>query len=138
MSSFFETVKIFALNAHMIMLIVLRALKTIWSRNISVIGYRKHDASFSTFSLFTVTLLVLWIIRSSNLFQDMQKLNLLINCCYIYVCTNYKGDESSFFVSTKLMTVCTYLYLYKYENVYVCLFAFLSAISKPIGTPFGR
>ena len=32
-----------------------------------------------------------------------------------------------------------HLYLYKYENVYlsVCLLTFLSAISKPIGIPYG-
>ena len=29
------------------------------------------------------------------------------------------------------------LYLYKYENVCVCVFAFFSAIWNPIGIPFG-
>ena len=43
--------------------------------------------------------------------------------------------------STTLLgrAVIDYLYLYKYEIVClsVCLFAFFSAISKPIGIPFG-
>ena len=94
-------------------------------RNATRFHVRLHNTLWPYFSIVTVYFLGKWCFKLFRLGSSER------------VLSSHPLSQRS----TTLLgrAVIDYLYLYKYEIVClsVCLFAFFSAISKPIGIPFG-